>query len=69
MPGMPDDELTDVGPMVPQYPGDDTRPTSKRELAGWFCYGWAAEVFAVCAMGMRFNHHILQLFGNTERCD
>jgi UMF1 family MFS transporter len=36
----------------PQYPGDDTRPTSKRELAGWYCYGWAAEVFVVCAMGM-----------------
>ncbi|KAJ6071300.1 hypothetical protein N7499_009314 [Penicillium canescens] len=35
---------------VPQYPGDDTRPTSKRELAGWYCYGWAAEVFVVCAM-------------------
>ncbi|KAJ6147423.1 hypothetical protein N7497_009405 [Penicillium chrysogenum] len=35
----------------PQYPGDDTRPTSKRELAGWYCYGWAAEVFVVCAMG------------------
>jgi UMF1 family MFS transporter len=37
---------------LPQYPGDDTRPTSKRELAGWYCYGWAAEVFVVCAMGM-----------------
>lgn len=37
---------------VPRYPGDDTRPTSKRELAGWYCYGWAAEVFTVCAMGM-----------------
>ena len=36
----------------PQYPGEDTRPTSKKELAGWYSYGWAAEVFAVCAMGM-----------------
>lgn len=36
----------------PQYPGDDTRPTSKKELAGWYSYGWAAEVFVVCAMGM-----------------
>ncbi|KAJ5496377.1 hypothetical protein N7463_008364 [Penicillium fimorum] len=36
---------------LPQYPGDDTRPTSKKELAGWYCYGWAAEVFVVCAMG------------------
>ncbi|KAJ5312901.1 hypothetical protein PENANT_c049G10144 [Penicillium antarcticum] len=37
--------------LAPQYPGDDTRPTSRRELAGWYCYGWAAEVFVVCAMG------------------
>ncbi|PYH90542.1 MFS general substrate transporter [Aspergillus ellipticus CBS 707.79] len=35
----------------PQFPGDDTRPTSWKELAGWYSYGWAAEVFAVCAMG------------------
>jgi UMF1 family MFS transporter len=38
--------------LTPQYPGDDTRPTSKKELAGWYSYGWAAEVFVVCAMGM-----------------
>ncbi|KAL1982549.1 hypothetical protein VTN96DRAFT_1206 [Rasamsonia emersonii] len=37
--------------LPPQYPGDDTRPTSKKELAGWYSYGWAAEVFTVCAMG------------------
>ncbi|KAJ5782204.1 hypothetical protein N7457_003978 [Penicillium paradoxum] len=36
---------------LPQYTGDDTRPTSKKELTGWYCYGWAAEVFVVCAMG------------------
>lgn len=36
---------------IPHYPGDDPRPTSKKELAGWYCYGWAAEVFTVCAMG------------------
>ncbi|RAL07561.1 MFS transporter [Aspergillus homomorphus CBS 101889] len=36
---------------LPQYPGDDIRPTSKKELVGWYSYGWAAEVFAVCAMG------------------
>lgn len=38
--------------LQPQYPGDDTRPTSMKELAGWYGYGWAAEVFTVCAMGM-----------------
>ncbi|KAL3469455.1 autophagy-related protein 22-1, partial [Aspergillus californicus] len=46
-------EDDDAGPnfLRPQYPGDDTRPTSKQELAGWYSYGWAAEVFTVCAMG------------------
>lgn len=28
----------------PQYPGEDTRLTSTKELAGWYSYGWAAEV-------------------------
>ncbi|KAL9107040.1 MAG: hypothetical protein Q9227_007986 [Pyrenula ochraceoflavens] len=35
----------------PQYDGEDTRLTSQKELAGWYSYGWAAEVFVVCAMG------------------
>lgn len=43
---MDSDELADH-----KYPEDDTRHTSKKELAGWYCYGWAAEVFTVCAMG------------------
>lgn len=34
-----------------KYLGEDTRPTSQNELAGWYSYGWAAEVFVVCAMG------------------
>lgn len=34
----------------PKYE-EDARPTSRKELAGWYSYGWAAEVFAVCAMG------------------
>lgn len=44
----PDEEVE--GP-TPRFLGDDPRPTSKKELAGWYCYGWAAEVFTVCAMG------------------
>ncbi|KAI9720600.1 MAG: hypothetical protein M1812_002780 [Candelaria pacifica] len=36
---------------VPQYPGEDTRLTSKKELSGWYSYGWAAEVFVVCGIG------------------
>lgn len=49
---MQDDEITENIQPPPQYPGDDTRPTSKKELVGWYSYGWAAEVFTVCAMGM-----------------
>lgn len=33
------------------YADQDTRPTSQKELWGWYSYGWAAEVFAICAMG------------------
>ncbi|KAG5293584.1 autophagy protein Atg22 [Histoplasma capsulatum G186AR] len=38
-------------PVGHRYAGEDTRSTSKKELSGWYCYGWAAEVFTVCAMG------------------
>ncbi|KAL4889724.1 autophagy-related protein 22-2 [Aspergillus ambiguus] len=50
-PIMQDDDNAENMQLPPQYPGDDTRPTSKKELAGWYSYGWAAEVFTVCAMG------------------
>lgn len=48
---MEENGTAETSPLHPQYPGDDTRPTSRKELAGWYCYGWAAEVFTVCAMG------------------
>ena len=35
----------------PRYPGEDRRTTSRKELAGWYSYGWAAEVFVVCGVG------------------
>lgn len=35
----------------PRYENEDTSPTSQRELTGWYCYGIAAEVFAVCGVG------------------
>lgn len=35
----------------PSYPGEDTRPTSKRELLGFYTYSFAAEVFVVCGLG------------------
>ena len=34
-----------------QYAGEDTRLTSRKELSGWYAYGFAAEVFVICGMG------------------
>lgn len=48
---MREDEVVERRLLRPQYPGDDIRPTSEKELLGWYSYGWAAEVFTVCAMG------------------
>lgn len=33
------------------YEGEDTRLTSRKELSGWYAYGFAAEVFVICGMG------------------
>ncbi|KAG5950034.1 Autophagy- protein 22 [Claviceps sorghi] len=35
----------------PHYPGHDARPTSFKELLGWYAYGFAAEVYVVCGIG------------------
>jgi UMF1 family MFS transporter len=31
-----------------RYPGEDTRPTSSKELAGWYMYAFAAETYVIC---------------------
>ncbi|KAF2144484.1 uncharacterized protein K452DRAFT_295925 [Aplosporella prunicola CBS 121167] len=41
----------DYGPVRPRYPDEDTSLTSRRELSGFYIYGWAAEVFVVCGVG------------------
>ncbi|KAH9221214.1 autophagy-related protein 22-1 [Leptodontidium sp. 2 PMI_412] len=35
----------------PRYEGEDVSPTTSRELKGFYAYGLAAEVFAVCGVG------------------
>jgi UMF1 family MFS transporter len=45
-----DDEATLSAPRV-RYEGEDTSPTTQRELNGWYAYPVAAEVFAVVAVG------------------
>jgi UMF1 family MFS transporter len=34
----------DLNSSPPHYAGEDTRLTSDKELAGFYMYGWAAEV-------------------------
>lgn len=44
--------LDDEGDLTPpSYDGEDTRPTSRKELAGFYAYSFAAEVFVICGLG------------------
>ena len=43
----------------PRYEGEDLSPTTIRELRGFYAYGLAAEVFAVCGVG---TYHLFQKF-------
>jgi MFS transporter, UMF1 family len=36
---------------APRYADEDISPTTDRELQGWYCYGMAAEIFAVVGSG------------------
>lgn len=47
----------------PEYPGEDTRLTSKKELAGWYSYGWAAEVFVICGVGIEASLCVTMIDG------
>jgi len=44
-----------------RYPGEDTRPTSGKELAGWYAYAFAAEVYVVCGEFSPFGRHTFEL--------
>ncbi len=35
----------------PHYNGHDARPTSKKEVLGWYMYAFAAETYVVCGIG------------------
>ncbi|KAM3550321.1 hypothetical protein MY1884_008303 [Beauveria asiatica] len=39
------------GGLVPHYAGHDARPTSRKEIQGWYMYAFAAEVFVICGIG------------------
>jgi UMF1 family MFS transporter len=36
---------------TPRYAGEDVSETTPREIRGWYFYGLAAEVYAVCGVG------------------
>ena len=50
----------------PSYAGEDIRPTSTKEINGWYSYGWAAEVFVVCGIGS-FIPITLEQLGKSTR--
>lgn len=41
------DRERDIPARPPQYDGEDTSLTSRRELWGFYVYGWAAEVYKI----------------------
>lgn len=48
---MTDETVSDrdfAGDPVAQYVGEDTRPTSRKEIAGWYMYSFAAETYVLC---------------------
>lgn len=46
MAGLNDEDAGD-----PRFADEDTRPTSTKELVGFYAYSFAAEVFIVCGIG------------------
>ncbi|KAL8873266.1 MAG: hypothetical protein Q9174_001235 [Haloplaca sp. 1 TL-2023] len=46
----------------PRYADEDTRLTSKKELWGWYSYGFAAEVFVVCGIDINTASFALYVF-------
>lgn len=36
---------------APLYTGQDSRPTSRKELLGWYAYAFAAETYIICGIG------------------
>jgi MFS transporter, UMF1 family len=44
----PSTDTGDPSPPSRRYPGEDTRPTSSKELSGWYMYAFAAETYVIC---------------------
>ncbi|RGP75448.1 autophagy 22 [Fusarium longipes] len=37
-------------PVAPRHSGHDARPTSRKELLGWYAYAFAAETYVICGI-------------------
>lgn len=61
-----DDEGAAAQPRV-RYEGEDTSPTTTRELNGWYAYPIAAEVFAVVAVGTYLRGIDVRTHADDER--
>lgn len=47
----PDTDGDDRVPTATRYVGHDARPTSQKELMGWYMYAFAAETYVICGIG------------------
>ncbi|PHH69828.1 hypothetical protein CDD82_7492 [Ophiocordyceps australis] len=47
---MADAHMADSAPAALPYPGYDSRPTSPKELLGWYMYAFAAETYVICGI-------------------
>lgn len=61
-----DDEVAAAQPRV-RYEGEDTSPTTTRELNGWYAYPIAAEVFAVVAVGTYLDQINMSARADNQR--
>jgi UMF1 family MFS transporter len=50
-----------------RYPGEDIRPTSPKELAGWYAYAFAAEVYVICGTSTMqlLRWHVTELIDDS----
>jgi MFS transporter, UMF1 family len=56
--------MVDNGAPPARYPGEDTRPTSKKELAGWYMYAFAAETYVICGMSLPELRFLLVVYAS-----
>lgn len=47
-----DDGSTPAAARSLSYSGRDSRPTSPKEIKGWYAYAFAAETYVICGIGM-----------------